>query len=115
MVIHLAFRAINDLRQILPKGFVFVLDSTDRSFIYKSKDYGKYEEFVLRFDQDQGIDLLSKSSDYFEVEQEETTLQVKTLTEHTYIGICVNKKDHTKDDLYRSKERLTSEASSVLQ
>ncbi|MEQ8906292.1 hypothetical protein [Ekhidna sp.] len=92
MIISEAHQKINALRELVPEGFVFIIDTTDRSFVYKSKESSDCEQRVISLDMDHGIDKLTKSVDFYLHEDETSNVKLSRIAQNTFIGVCVPKK-----------------------
>lgn len=82
---------INALNAIIPDSFIFVLDSTDRSFIYKSSDCLMAIEEILSVDKQVGIENLFKKSSLYDSDNSEHLYMIKKLSSHTFLGFFVIK------------------------
>jgi len=107
MVIHEAQKAVNSLIKVLPEAFVFVLDTTDRSFLFKSIDNEACEESVIRLDQTHGIDKLSRDGYHFG-HQECSFIGVKNISINTYLGFCLSKAEVERANTLSAEEILKS-------
>ena len=79
---------ISTLRSIIPDEFLFILDITDRSFLYKSKDCPKSEEYLINLDSCHGLDKLTENSDFYSYEKEEEVIKIQKIHNNTFLGIC---------------------------
>ena len=86
MVIFDTHQKIDALKQMLPEGFVFVIDTTDRSFVYKSSTGSECEQRVILLDQLHGIDRLTQASNHYAHKDEKGLIKVKKIGHNTYIG-----------------------------
>lgn len=91
MVIQRANQTINELRHALPKGFVFVLDTTDRSFIYKSANFIDLEQKIVAIDKNLGIDQLTRQTGYHLNHHDGDLVGLKSIESNTYVGFCLPK------------------------
>ncbi len=82
---------ISTLRTIIPDEFLFILDVTDRSFIYKSKECPKSEDQVMNLDAIYGLDKLTQNSDFYSYEKEEEIIKFHKISSNTFLGICARK------------------------
>lgn len=55
MIISKVQHAIDSLEHALSEGFIFVLDTTDRSFMYKSVGRPDRSEAIIQIDQIHGL------------------------------------------------------------
>jgi hypothetical protein len=92
MIISEAHQKINTLRELVPEGFVFIIDTTDRSFVYKSKESADCEQRVISLDMMHGIDKLTKSLGYYLHHDDTSNVKLSRIAQNTFIGICVPKK-----------------------
>lgn len=90
MLIETTHEAITKLSRILPKAFVFVIDTTDRTFLFKT--YGKpdCQAMVLKLDQDMGIDKLVKDQGFVIKNFYSREVGIKSLGTNTYVGYCLD-------------------------
>ena len=88
-MIHEANKTIKELRLALPKGFVFVLDTTDRSFLYKSSDYKEFEYKIINIDVDFGIDRLTRETGYHINNHNGDLIGLRNIGINTYVGFCL--------------------------
>lgn len=84
---------INALNAIIPDSFIFVLDSTDRSFIYQSSDCPLAIDEILLVDKQQGIENLFETSDFYDSDKEDYSYIIKKLSDHTFMGFFVVKEN----------------------
>jgi hypothetical protein len=106
MIISEVQHIIKILEKSLPKSFIFVLDTTDRSFIYKSVDRHDCSKEVVRIDQEYGIDKLTKGLDSYTFEENNNALILKKLSANSFLGVCFM---HNEYDL-----RVLNNAKSIL-
>ncbi|MEP1095064.1 MAG: hypothetical protein ABJG78_08140 [Cyclobacteriaceae bacterium] len=95
---------INALNAIIPDSFIFVLDCTDRSFLYKSSDSKEAIDEILALDQSKGIDNLFDSSEYYDSESALHTYMIKRLSSHTFLGFFVLKEKFSELRIKNAKE-----------
>ena len=108
MVIHDAHQAISALKKVLPESFVFVLDTTDRSFIYRSVVSEELERSIIEFDRSHGIDVLSRKAQIYINKHGANTIGFKSIGTNTYLGFCSNE-NHPESYLSEAKRILESE------
>ena len=108
MVIHDAHQAISALKKVLPESFVFVLDTTDRSFIYRSVVSKELELSIIDFDRSHGIDVLSRKSQVYINKHGENTIGFKSIGSNTYLGFCSGE-NHPESYLTEARRILESE------
>ncbi|WP_420317834.1 hypothetical protein [Ekhidna sp.] len=99
MIVNNTHQKIDALREIMPEGFVFVLDTTDRSFIYKSKNSPDCEQFVISLDQVYGIDGLTKDQNSYTHHDEKTIIKLQKIGGNTYLGICTSNDNNSLEKL----------------
>lgn len=97
MVISKTHQKINTLRDLVPGSFVFILDTTDRSFLFKSKESPDCEQRVISLDKIHGIDTLTRSSDYYNHEDDTSVLKLNRIGQNTFIGLCAPKKNYSEE------------------
>ena len=79
---------INALNAIDPNGFIFLLDSTDRSFIYKSSESPMAIESIISLDKEEGIESLAQKHPYI-IENTRHFCAISRLLPHTFFGFFV--------------------------
>ncbi|WP_425392739.1 hypothetical protein [Ekhidna sp.] len=99
MIVNSTHQKIDALRKIMPDGFVFVLDTTDRSFLYKSKNSPDCEQVVISLDKIQGIDLLTKNRSAYTYQGDNQIIKLQRIGGHTFLGICAPKNSFSEDRL----------------
>ena len=99
MIVNNTHQKIDALKEIMPVGFVFVLDTTDRSFIYKSKASPNQEQFVLSLDKMKGFDAQTKSDTFFSYQDDDQVLKLQKIGGNTFLGVCAPKVSFTEDKL----------------
>lgn len=109
MVIHEAHKTINALRQALPRSFVFVIDTTDRSFIYKSGEHTACEKTILQIDQLHGIDILSRKDGFYLEKHNSGLVGIRTISTNTYVGFCLPKDHHHLADIAMAEGIIRNE------
>jgi len=95
---------INALNTIIPDSFIFILDCTDRSFIYKSSDCAAAINEILSLDKSKGIDNLFDSSEYYNSESASHSYMIKKLSSHTFLGFFVLKEKFSEQSIKDAKE-----------
>ena len=113
MIISNTHQKINALKKIVPGGFVFVLDTTDRSFVYKCSNNPAFEQQVISLDKIHGIDTLTKFNDYYSHEDEQAVVKLKRIGQNTFMGLCASKSKISEDqwedaDSYLKVDHLVS-------
>lgn len=98
MIISNTHQVIDALKKMVPGGFVFVMDTTDRSFVYKSSDNPYYEQQVISLDRIHGIDTLTKSTDFYSHENEKSIVKLKRIGQNTFMGLCASKNKLSEDE-----------------
>ncbi|WP_421763253.1 hypothetical protein [Ekhidna sp.] len=104
MIVYSTHQKIDAIRKILPEGFVFVLDTTDRSFIYKSKNDYKSEELVFSIDKFFGIDNLTKNKDFYTHEIENSIVKLLKMAKNTFLGVCVDKETYNENQVIKTDQ-----------
>lgn len=82
---------INALSAIIPESFIFVLDVTDRSFIYQSSECPSAVNKILAVDKQMGMDTLFDTSEYFNLEKDDHFYMIRKLSDHTFMGLLAEK------------------------
>lgn len=91
---------------MVPDGFVFILDTNDRSFVYKSKDDPSKEERVLSLDQMHGIDQLTKATQQYTFEDKDVVLKLVGIAQNTYLGLCADREAYSNEQWDRAIDYL---------
>ncbi|MEQ9465927.1 MAG: hypothetical protein RLN88_00875 [Ekhidna sp.] len=112
MIIHDTHQKINALKELIPGGFVFVLDTTDRSFVFKSGPDIQCEQRVISLDRVHGIDTLTKFTDFYSFEDDTSYVKLRRISENTFIGLCGDKEEFSAEqwsgaDDYLQRAALT--------
>lgn len=89
MLIETTHQAITKLSRILPKAFVFVIDTTDRTFLFKSNENPESQAMILKLDQDMGIDKLVKKQGYTIQNFCSREVGIRSIGINTYVGYCL--------------------------
>ncbi|WP_420576054.1 hypothetical protein [Ekhidna sp.] len=97
MVISKTHQKINTLRDLVPDSFVFILDTTDRSFLFKSKESPDCEQRVISLDKIYGIDTLTRSNDYYNHEDDTSMLKLSRIGQNTFMGLCAPKENYSEE------------------
>ncbi len=90
MLIDTTHDAITKLSRILPKAFVFVIDTTDRTFLFKSSEHTECQSMILKLDQDMGIDRIVKKEGYAIKNYHSREVGLRSLGANTYVGYCLH-------------------------
>ncbi|MEO9869860.1 hypothetical protein [Ekhidna sp.] len=106
MTISETHQKINALKSLTPGAFIFVLDTTDRSFVYKSMISPDCEQRVVSLDREYGIDTLTKSSSYYSHDDNQSVVKFKRLSENVFIGVCTPISNFAKDVIAKVEEFL---------
>ncbi|WP_370090006.1 hypothetical protein [Ekhidna sp.] len=106
MVISDTHQKVNALRELAPDSFVFILDTTDRSFLFKSKESPDCEQRVISLDKVHGIDKLTKTTNYYHHQDDTSDVKISRISQNTYIGLCAQQKQYTADQMEMVKECL---------
>lgn len=106
MIISETHQRINTLKGLVPRGFVFVLDTTDRSFLYKSKESPDCEQRVISLDKVYGIDTLTKAANFYHHEDDTSLVKISRIGDNTFLGLCAPKGTIPKDQWDRAEDYL---------
>ena len=110
MIISNTHQIIDALKKIVPGGFVFVMDTTDRSFVYKCSDNPDFEQQVISLDKMHGIDKLTRSTDFYSHEDSGSIVKLKRIGQNTFMGLCATKEKISEDDWNSAESYLKVEA-----
>lgn len=77
---------INAINAIIPGSFIFVLDSTDRTFLYKSSDCKEAMDIIVEVDQHKGLESLFSHSRFYSNDCENYFYMIKKISSHTFSG-----------------------------
>lgn len=106
MIISKVQHTIDSLEHALSKGFIFILDTTDRSFIYKSFGRLDYSDNIVKIDHSYGIDQIM-SNKLFHVHKEmDDRLLLKKIETHSFLGIFFTSKEYNSEILNRASNIL---------
>lgn len=108
MVIAKTHQKINTLRDIVPGSFVFILDTTDRSFLFKSKESPDCEQRVISLDSIHGIDALTKSTDFYNHEDDTSIVKLSRIGQNTFMGLCAPRKNYSEEQWALANECLSA-------
>lgn len=106
MVISEVQHTIDSLEKQFSKSFIFVLDSTDRSFIYKSSNRHDCSDEIVRIDQQHGIDQLMNGLTFLIHEEKNNRLLLKKVDDNSFLGACFLSNEYNDELLGRAKEIL---------
>ncbi len=106
MIISNTHQIIDALKKIVPGGFVFVMDTTDRSFVYKCSNNPNFEQQVISLDKIHGIDTLTKYTDFYTHEDDKSVVKLKRIGQNTYMGLCASKNKLSEDDWSNAEQYL---------
>ncbi|GAB4234189.1 MAG: hypothetical protein Tsb0034_07770 [Ekhidna sp.] len=95
MIIHEIQKIVDQFRKHLPEGFVFVLDTTDRSFIYKSAERKCCEGWVLDLDRDQGIEVLTNGIGSYYMDDARKMIGFRNVGRNIFVGFCMQSESNT--------------------
>ena len=109
MVIQDAHKTINALRQALPGSFVFVLDTTDRSFIYKSRSHEECQQVIIGLDKNFGINILSRDEGYYLETFEDFSIGFRMIGSNTFVGFCMPELMRHESDLFQARKIIENE------
>lgn len=110
MVISNTHQRIDALKRIVPGGFVFVMDTTDRSFVYKCSENPDFEQQVISLDKIHGIDTLTKFTDYYSHEDSGSIVKLKRIGENTFMGLCAAKSKLSEEEWDSAENYLKVES-----
>lgn len=108
MIISEVQLKIDSLELALPRSFTFVLDTTDRTFIYKSVDRKECVDKVLELDRVECIDRLMKDIDFFEWAEGQAILFLRKLSQNTFLGICSHLDEYDSNQLNKAKSIINN-------
>ena len=108
MIISNTHQVIDALKRMVPGGFVFVMDTTDRSFVYKSSNNPTFEQEVISLDKTYGIDRLTKLTDFYSYEDDKSILKLKRIGQNTFMGLCASKHMLSADELKKTEVHFQS-------
>lgn len=89
MFIQKTHRAVSTLSRLLPDAFVFVIDTTDRTFLFKSSEKEECQSILLKLDEDMGIDKLMNNQGHCFKNFCSREIGIKYLGTNTYVGFCL--------------------------
>lgn len=98
MVIQEAYDKISSLKRALPKAFIFVIDTTDRSFLYKSEEFSTCENSILALDATYGIEKLSRNEGFHLNDHDCSLVGFKSIEQNTYLGFYLPEKNRRESD-----------------
>lgn len=104
---------INALNAIIPDSFIFVMDSTDRSFIYKSSDCLNAVEEIVSLDKKIGMDNLFDTTDYYNSNTSEHFYIIRRMSSHTFLGFFASKHKFSDEKIKNAKEYFLTMQSTV--
>lgn len=82
---------INRLNAIIPESFIFIMDSTDRSFIYRSWNCPDGMKTILDLDQKKGVESLFTKNSLYADENDNHSYMIRRLSNHIFLGFFVKK------------------------
>ncbi|MEM6642680.1 MAG: hypothetical protein AAF616_06850 [Bacteroidota bacterium] len=80
---------VTRLSRSLPQAFIFVIDVTDRTFLYASTKEKHYERVILELDGEKGIDTLVGNKSHLIDRSPSFEVGLKSLGLNTYAGYCL--------------------------
>lgn len=95
---------INALHAIVPDSFIFVLDSIDGSFIYKSSDCSKAIERITSLDRSNAIENLINSTGVFYEDSDRYSCIIRKLESDAFLGIFVLKEKYSENSIKSAKD-----------
>lgn len=95
---------IDALNAIIPDSFIFVLDSTDRSFLFQSSDCPIAIQEIFSIDKLEGIESLFQNSDFYDSDTSEHVYMIKKLSSHTFLGFFVLKEKFSMISIKNAQE-----------
>ncbi|MEM7299008.1 MAG: hypothetical protein AAF391_12170 [Bacteroidota bacterium] len=113
MVIHDAHKTINALKQALPGSFVFVLDTTDRSFLYKSKTHEICQKAIIDIDKELGIEILSREEGHYIRSCGDFMVGFRMIGSNTYVGFCMPEDFRHESDSFLAQQIIKNEVHSL--
>ena len=95
---------ISEIKNSDPNLFSFLFDTTDRTFMYTSKNCELCEQLVIDLDVNAGIELLTKHTGRFVEEGSEYIIALRQLEPHAFVGFCSTSQEFhtTHQDLIAS-------------
>ena len=109
MLIHHTNKVVSTLSRILPNAFVFVIDTTDRTFIFKSTDSGECQDIIIELDQEIGMDKLVKDRGHCLISYNSRDVGIKYLATNTIAGFCLKTPFNSSRSLSLAQEELVSQ------
>ena len=101
---------INALNAIIPDSFIFILDSTDRSFIYQSSDCPLAVGEILALDQQKGIENIFDVTEFYDTDNSDHFYMIKRISAHTFLGFFVLKEKFSQFRISKAKEYFLGSA-----
>ncbi len=95
---------IKTLNSIIPDSFIFILDSTDRSFIYRSSNCPNGVNAILNLDKIKGVESLMEEASFYSDESDEHFYMIKRLSNHIFLGFFALKEKFTPTRLVHAKD-----------
>ena len=95
---------IKALDAIIPNSFIFILDGTDRSFVYSSSDCHVGKQEILDLDRIQGIENLMSDKTFYSVENEKHAYMIKKFSNHMFMGFFARKDKFSPNRISSAKE-----------
>ena len=108
MLIHNTDRVVTSLSKLLPDAFVFVIDTTDRTFLFKSSEKSPCQKAILQLDTEIGIDNAAKADGHFVRSFYSREIGMKSLATNTFVGYCVASPDACPDALQTARQTVIS-------
>lgn len=111
MIVYNTHQKIDALNAIAPESFVFVLDTTDRSFLYKSHNSDRCVDLIFGIDELHDLEKLTSSKTYHSHDEGDAILKIQKTSENTLLGICLSRSDHSDrqvqdlDSYFKTTER----------
>ncbi len=90
MLIQKTHQTISALSRVVPDAFLFVIDTTDRTFLFKSKNKLTYQEMIVQFDEDFGINKTVDEKGHHFDNYNSKFLGFKNIGTNTYLGFCLD-------------------------
>lgn len=106
MLIQDTDRVVTSLSRLLPNAFVFVIDTTDRTFLFKSSDRVHCQNVILQLDSEIGIDKIAKDNGHFFKSFCSKEIGMKSLSSNTFVGYCLERIDVSDEVLSIAKETV---------
>jgi len=91
MLIDHTEKVVTSLTTLLPGAFVFVIDTMDRSFLFKSGNTNDCQSIVLQLDNEIGIKNIVKNEGRLLTDYCSMEIGIRYLSSNTFVGYCLKK------------------------